>query len=95
MFALAEYTIVTGEKEPRAGDILVYSLPPREPFFSPRKEEAFWKRVGEEAAVAAAEADFPFEAVTNFLKKGRNSPGKGVFLYGTTLKEADTAQSSS
>ena len=81
---LAEYTIITGEKEPGAGDIPVYSLSPREPFFSPKKEEAFWKRVGEEAAVAAAEADLPFEAVTNFLKKGRNSPGKGVFLYGTS-----------
>ncbi len=82
MFALAEYAIVSGEKEGRTLGALVYSLPPREPFLSRKKEEAFWKRVGEEAAVAAAEADLPFEAVTNFLRKGRNSSGKGVFLYG-------------
>ena len=86
MFALAEYDIVAGEKEGRVFGPLVYSLPPREPFLSRKKEEAFWKRVGEEAAVAAAEADLPFEAVTNFLKKGRNSFDKSVFLYGPSPK---------
>ena len=87
--ALAEYSVVTGDKEGRVPGALIYSLPPREPFISRKKEESFWKRVGEEAAVAAAEVDLPFEAVMNFLKKGRNSPGKEVSLFGPSPEEED------
>ncbi len=78
---MAEYRVVVGDDDPVPGRTPVYSLQARDPFVSRKREEAFWMRIGDEVALAAAVDGLPFESVTVFLKKARNAPGKNVTLY--------------
>lgn len=79
---MADYRVVVEDKSSKPRGSLVYSLPPREPFVSKRKEDAFWMRIGDEVTGAAVLAELPFESVTVFMKKARSTSGKTVSLYG-------------
>ena len=78
---MAGYRVVVGDDDPEPGRTPVYSLQARDPFVSRKREDAFWMRIGDEVALAAAERGLPFESVTLFLKKARSAPGKNVTLY--------------
>jgi len=77
---MAEFYIVVQGGEEAPADYCVYSLEPRAPFVSRRRESAFWSRTGEEVADAAALAGLPFESAELFLKRARRAPGKRISL---------------
>lgn len=85
---MAEFFIVVQDGEETHADSCVYSLEPRAPFVSRRREAAFWIRTGEEVADAAALAGLPFESAELFLKRARRAPGKRVSLCSATSGEA-------
>ena len=84
---MAEFRVAAGEGEPRDGEVLVFRLEARKPFVSRRREDAFWRKTGDEVTQAAANAGLPFEAVTLFLKKAVQVSGTTVGLFGPQREE--------
>ncbi len=63
----------------------------RKPYVSRRREDAFWRKTGDDVTQAAVDAGLPFEAVTLFLKKAVQSSGTAVSLYGPVPQDGGTA----
>ena len=88
---MAEFRVAAGEEEARDGEVLVFRLETRKPYVSRRREDAFWRKTGDDVTQAAADAGLPFEAVTLFLKKAVQSSGTAVSLYGPVPQDGGTA----